>query len=667
MKNNNKKNKGYNNTNSKKINYVTYEHNVNIRRKSLSILDSKLRCTFTNLNTLLEKINNVKELVVFNKYDTRDLRSLKNLDNNALLFSKNMKEENKKASDYLYAYNLSSLDLDNFMNNLEKESKKEQKECIFFENSKNYYLKDNYNKLKKEFDLANTGKNRHDKMMNNSFLKNESKMRDLYNLKLELFLKEHKKKEGDNNYLDIDKKTPNCLRDKDKRINQRYSTIKSRYYDMYQLSKSFEIEEGMREKFILNEEEKKEDENTIKKDEIFTTKNKDIHTHNSMQNIEENLNAINMNNYIEKENMEINEYNNINDKKKRKKPVSAHIIKSNKYNNLLSFNSNSQLNINTKGKRNRVNSGNVYHRNNYVISPNYNKNLQNTYINRNIKNRPISPHTTTKQTIYSSTISSRPKSAFSSINKTKTIYCLNNNKSTKIINKNINRTSKNRKKTFFTNYINEINKIIKYSNYTTNIFKKSSNKLKNKKLFKKSNSEIFEKTSKLNIDKLRENLNLKKSRNTLIDDKKLIYNNSKKVKLMLTSKNRNILNTILMELIDKQRRVNNFYSDLSHYEKTMQKFERNKKFRKLTNESINFEKRFDRETILEIFKQDEEKIMEYLKEINNKDKYDEEEWKHILLKHKNMRIIDSKNINKMVINGNLHKKHLVSRYKNEKK
>ena len=236
MKNNNKKNKGHNNTNSKNVKNVAYEHNINIRRKSLSILDSKLRCTFTNLNTLLEKINNVKELVVFNKYDTRDLRSQKNLDNNALLFSKNMKEENKKASDYLYAYNLSSLDLDNFMNNLLKESKKEQKEYILFENPKNYYLKEDYNKLKKEFNLANTGKNRYDKNINNSFLKKESKMRDLYNLKLELFLKEKKKKEGENNYLDIDKKTPNCLRDKDKRINQRYSTIKSRYYDIYKLT-----------------------------------------------------------------------------------------------------------------------------------------------------------------------------------------------------------------------------------------------------------------------------------------------------------------------------------------------------------------------------------------------------------------------------------------------
>ena len=157
-----------------------------------------------------------------------------------------------------------------------------------------------------------------------------------------------------------------------------------------------------------------------------------------------------------------------------------------------------------------------------------------------------------------------------------------------------------------------------------------------------------------------------KNRHTTIDDKKLIYNNSKKVKLMLNEKNRKVLNTILMELLDKQRRVNNYYTDLSHYEKLMLKFASRKKMEKLTNEMMNYEKRFDKEKVLEIFKLDEEQIMEYMKEISDKDKYDEEEWKHILLKHKNMRLIYSANVNKMVINGNLHKKHLVSKFKKEK-
>ena len=690
MKKKNIKNKRNKFIYSKNIDYTTYENNMNIRRKSLSILDSKLKYTFTNLNTLLEKINNVKELVVFNKYDTRDLRSLKNLDNNALLFSKIMKEEIKKTSDYLYAYNLSSLDLDNFMNNLEKKSQKEKKKennDEFIENdlnnNKKHKQKDSYHKLKKEFDLANFGKNKSEKIKNNTFLKDESKLRDLYNLKLELFLKERRKKLGEEDYYDPYKKAPNCLRDKDKRINQRYATIKSKYNEMYQISKSFEIEEGIKEMHMLSEEDKKEDDNKIKrdKDSNLSAKKND----NYIYNIEEyTTDNNNINNHIQKTNVIFNkkaEY--IDNTKKRKKPLSAHLIKStndnyckrNNNNNsqLLSFNNTSQVNINTifentyspKGKRNRVSSGKAYQRKHYVLSNNINN---QSNFNTNKSNRPISPNNlTSKQTLYSSTISSRPYSAFSSLNANSIYHYKNKTFSRNENNTNNSKTRQIKRKSFFTNYINQINKIIKYSNYTTKLFKKSTSKLKNKKLFQKSNSQIFERTNNLNIEKLRENLKLKRSANHTIDDKRLIYNNSKKVKLMLTSKNRKILNTILVELIDKQRRVNNFYCDLSHYEKMIQKFERNKKYRKFSNESMNIEKRFDRESILEIFKQDEEKIMEYLKEINDRDKYDEEEWKHILLKHKNMRIINSSNINNNVINGNLHKKHLVSKFKKEKK
>ena len=640
MKKNNINNKRAKIIKSKNIDYTSYEHNVNIRRKSLSILDSKLKYTFTNLNTLLDKINNVKELVVFNKYDTRDLRSLKNLDNSALLFSKNMKEEIKKTSALLYAYNLSSLDLDNFMNHLEKESEKEKN----IKNNNEEYInddinihsnkpKESYNKVKKEFDLANTGKNKSEKIKNNNYLKNESKMRDLYNLKLELFLKEQKKKMGEQDDYDPDRKAPNCLRDKDKRINQRYATIKSKYNEMYQLSKSFEIEEGMREISVLNEEEKKEDENRSKKDKddflSFNNKDKD----NNIYNIEENINTntnnnINNNHHMNKSNLLFNksiDATHAYSTKKRKKPSSAHTIKKNNYNNIqndnynpkiLSFNNTSQININTikekdrnqNNKRKRVNSGSTFRRNNMTSQKNFSTNKSN---------RQISPHNlTSKQTLYSSTISSRPYSAFSSVN-AKTIYHYKNMNNNKTVNRNLNKNIRRNKKIFLTNYISQINKIIKYSNYTTKLFKKSSNKLKNKKLFQKSNSQIFERTNHLNIEKLRENLNLKKSANREIDDKKLIINNSKKVKLMLTSKNRKILNTILVELIDKQRRVNNFYSDLSHYEKMIQKFERNKKYRRFANKSMNLEKRLDRESILEVFKQDEEKIMEYLKEIND--------------------------------------------------
>ena len=686
------------NKNSKKrqSNYGEYERSLDIRRKSLSILDSKLKFSFTHLNTLLEKINNVKELVVYNKYDTRDLKSLKNLDNNALLFSKNMNEEIKKTSELLDAYNLSPQDLDNFMNELKENSKNRIK---IEEIQKLYNIKKDYNNLKKEFDLTNFIKNQNDKKMNESFLKGEKKLRDLYNLKLELFLREERKKIGENQYFEIAKKAPICIKEKDKRTSQRYSTIKSKYFENYKLSKSFEIEEAMREKDIL-----KEEENENNKENELTTKNKKeeknyffYYSNNNMiynpnkyikETIKENDKNENENNknYIKKNtklllnrnNKIIKNNNQNNNIKIKSKPTSANINKNNNYSNYMNsmtFNTISQVNINTiknktnnfkKIKKNRVNSADSYQRTNYNITKsNYNQIFRNNnFTEKNKRNRPISPLITSKPTFYSSTTSSRPISAFSSIYHNNTFYNLKNNNNKVYINKSF--ISKYKKKSYFTNYINEINKIIKYSDYTINNFKKSSNKLKNKKLFVKSNSEIFERRSLLDLEKVRENLKLDKNRHSSIDDKKLIFNNSKRVKLMLTPKNKNILNTILMELLDKQKRVNNYYSDLSHYEKMMLKFERNKKFEKITNEMMNYEKRFDKETILEIFKQDEEKIMEYLKEIKNKEKYDEDEWKHILLKHKNMRIINATKINNMVINGNLHKKHLVSKFKKEK-
>jgi len=105
MKNENRKHKRNKIMKSNQIDYQTYDQYINIRRKTISLLDSKLKTTFTNLDTLLSKINNVKDIEVFNKYDVNDLKSVKNLDNNALLFSRNIKRELNKSSDLLSAYN----------------------------------------------------------------------------------------------------------------------------------------------------------------------------------------------------------------------------------------------------------------------------------------------------------------------------------------------------------------------------------------------------------------------------------------------------------------------------------------------------------------------------------------------------------------------------------
>jgi len=699
MENESKKKKKHNLHKSKTLDYESFERNVNIRRKNLQILNSKIQFSLSNMNNLLSKINHVKNLVVFKKYDIKDLKSVRNLDNSALIYSKHIKEEVKNSSKLLYAYNLSSLDLDNFMKELEEPKKIEKK----YENLINFDQNE-FNKLKKEFDLASGCKTRHDKIFSNWFLKNESKLRDLYNLKLDLFLREQRKKIGQNEIYEIEQKVrPICLREKDKRINKQYSDIKSKYFDMYKISKSFELEEGLKDLEVLKQEENKNDELFITKNsKILNQKknypkyNKDYLTYNQnnyiVESIDENDKEDNQINYVKKEVMSLhknasadnsaNDNNNIKSMisiRKKRKPFSARIIKNNSFNATTATPVSSIATLSAKNNKNkqnirlnsnRVNSVIINQRKHYDINnSNYNHVLINNYSYKNKRklNRSTSQNITSKQTLYSSISSSRPISAFSSFNNNNNTIChLNNSNKLKI---NLNKsaiTSKNKKNNDFSKFINELNKIIKYSNYTTNKFKKSSNELGKKKLFQKSNSQIFEKTNFVDIQKIKKNLKLDKNPHSYINDRKLIIDNSRKVKLMLIEKHREILNGIVLELLANQKRVHNFYSDYSHYEKVLQKFKRNKKFNKLANETMVLEKKLDKEKVYEMFEQDEDKIMDYLKEINNKHRFDDEEWKHILLKHKNLTQMDKANRKNMFLNGNLHKKHLVAKYKKNK-
>ena len=694
MKNEKPKNRRNQYIKLKKRYYNSYEHNVDLRKKSLSKIETSLNSSFSNLNTLLNKINNIKNLIVFNKYDLKDLKSVKILDKNALLFSKNMNLELKKTSDLLFAYNLGSFELDNFVNKLTKKNKKNKKEKINF--VVDFKKKGNNKTMKKEFDLANAGKTKKEKMKNNDFLKNESKMRDLYNLKLELFFKKQKKKISENKYYEEVKKPPFCIREKKKSVNSAFSSIKSKYYDLYKLPQSFEIEEDMREAKLLNEIEKSYEENEIYKNtnsrESLAIKNK--HGFNPIQSNQKdiqnyNSNENNIKTNIDKTKKQINliltqrEENNFIDKmKNRIKPSSAHISKINKNNFIesFSFNNISQRNINTYKTNKRINlkkpinyrpnSGNAFNRKSYNI--NNNRNNKFVFVNyRNINRNKSISHNDSKQTFYSSTASTSKIPAFSFIKNNSSNDNFKNKNKSAILEDSLNLkkaiSSKLKRKSFFTNYVNQINKIINYSNYATNKFKQSSNLLKKKNLFQKSNSEIFESNNDIDIEKINKSLKLEKNRHSFINEKKLIYNNSKKVKLMLTQKNRKILNTILMELMDKQRRVNGFYKDLSYFEKAKQKHIKSQKFKKLANETIYYEKIFDKEAILDMFQLDENKIVEYLKEIREKYNNDEEEWKHIILKHKNMVILERTNMKKKAINGNIYKRRLLSKFKNERK
>ena len=637
--------------------FQSYGINTNLRRKSLAVLDTKIKSSFSNLNSLLDKINNAKDLVINDKFDVKDVKSLKNLDNNVLLLSKSFAIESKKAAKLSYGYNLSSYDLDTFLKNFRKKKKKRIGKKEVKKNDKNEEIKqDNINDYKNEFDLAYLGKNIKEKIENNSFLKNQKRMRDLYNLKLELNLIEQKKKIGEKRTFDAVKRAPNCLIDRDQRKNPKFSRIKSKYYEMYQLSKSFEIEEGILERNILNEINQFDEEkyNINKKDILLTN--------NTKENDTTNKNMF----HITKKTI----LKNLNDKlspKKRKSLSAKNIRNNNNHKKIKNFN-NSEVYINDtqnndsnfkQAIRLKLKDGFNFNKNNNSNNL-YKKIYKSNFRNRNIPARHWGTNLTTKQTLYSSKSSSRPISSLTAFNNTTYHF-----KNKKIYNNNSMILNMNTigQKEQFRKYVSEINKIIKYSDYSTEKFKKSTNELNKKKLFSKSTNKIFEKEKVLNIDKIIKNLKLDKNPHTSINDKRLIYNNSLNVKLMLNLRNREILNTVILKLFDEERRVNKFFIDASLYEKFLKKFEMNKVFNLLSNKIINFEKKNDKEKILEMFEKDEENVLSFMKKKEKKEKFSEDEYKFILLKNKNMKIMDKEKNRKLNLKGNLYKKHLVSKYK----
>ena len=642
------------------------EEKLNLRRRSLAVLDTRIKRSFAKLNSYLDKINNVKDFVLNNKYDYRDAKLMKNVDNNCLFLSKSFAKEAKYASKLSNGYNLSSHDLDIFIKNLRKKKKKNKikKEL----NKNNELSEDNIDKYKDEFNLASLGQNKNEKMKNNSFLINQKKRRDLYNLKLELKLIERKKRIGEKKTFEVKKKSENIFSvDKDKRRNKKYDRIKSRYFKQYELSKSFEIQDNLMENNILNEIYKIDDDIDNKnKEDIFITSNKEENKIINDDNDNKETLLITKKTMLKNMN-QINEYkfnftNNLFNK--TRKSFSA----SNFNNNIKTTKhlSNSAIINSTRNKNSepkqpiklRLKSGINIKKNNIISTGLYNK-IYNTNNRRNRNSRSnnyISSATNSKQTIYTTNKSlSRPYSSFSSYNNT--TYHFNTNK----INSKMNISTLGLKKNF-DNYISDINNIIRYSDYSTEKFKKATSEFNKKKLFAKSYRKIFEKKKSVNIDKIIKNLNLDKNPHSVINDKKLVYNNSFKVKPMLTLKNRKILNTFLLKLFDEQRILNKHYIDISQYEKILKKFERNKIFNILSNKLINFEKKYDKEKILEIFEPDD--VNAFLKKREEMfEKYDEKEYKFLLLKNKNIKMMEKENNRKKNISGNLYKKHLVAKYK----
>ena len=635
----------------------TEEKYLNLRKKDLSSLDTKIKASLSNLNFLLNKIDRTKDLVLNNNFDKKDIKSLKNLGNNSLILTKNLRKEANKATKLAYGYNLSSRDLDNFLSKLRRKKKyyaKKQKNKIDKIEEIEEIKKDNLENYKNEFDLALAGKNQEEKILNNSFLKDQKRMRDLYNLKLELNLIEQKKKIGDRRSFDDIKSSSSTLKIRDISKNYKYQKVKSKYYAMYELSKSFKIENELMEKNILNEDYQSDED-------IFITNNTNMLPITKKTLLKE-----------EDKNKDNDVKINNNNKKifyKKKKPFSARMVKDTK--EIKNFN-NSAIIKSPKNKANnsgqairlKLKSGTNLTKKDIDINNNSNSNkkgLYNKIYKANFRNR-TGQLVSQKTSKFSTKSSSRPLSSLSNFNNTTWHFFNNKNKKMNRSMSNIYTNSLKSDKNF-KKYMSKIDQMLRYSDYSTDKFKSSFRKLNKEKLFVKSTNKIFERKKIVNIDKIIKNLNLDRIRHEQINDKKLVYDNSLKVKLLLNLKNRKILNTIILTLFDEQRRVNDYFVDTSLFEKNMKKNERNKIFNKMSYKIINFEKKYDKEQILDELNKMDENVEEFIRKIEKKDIYDENEYKFILVKNKNMKMMDREKKGKINFNGNLHKKHLVNKYK----
>ena len=636
----------------------TEEKYLNLRKKDLSSLDTKIKASLSNLNFLLNKIDRTKDLVLNNNFDKKDIKSLKNLGNNSLILTKNLRKEANKATKLAYGYNLSSRDLDNFLSKLRRKKKyyaKKQKNKIDKIEEIEEIKKDNLENYKNEFDLALAGKNQEEKILNNSFLKDQKRMRDLYNLKLELNLIEQKKKIGDRRSFDDIKSSSSTLKIRDISKNYKYQKVKSKYYAMYELSKSFKIENELMEKNILLNEDYQSDE------DIFITNNTNMLPITKKTLLKE-----------EDKNKDNDVKINNNNKKifyKKKKPFSARMVKDTK--EIKNFN-NSAIIKSPKNKANnsgqairlKLKSGTNLTKKDIDINNNSNSNqkgLYNKIYKANFRNR-TGQLVSQKTSKFSTKSSSRPLLSFSNFNNTTWHFFNNKNKKMNRSMSNIYTNSLKSDKNF-KKYMSKIDQMLRYSDYSTDKFKNSFRELNKEKLFVKSTNKIFERKKIVNIDKIIKNLNLDRIRHEQINDKKLVYDNSLKVKLLLNLKNRKILNTIILTLFDEQRRVNDYFVDTSLFEKNWKNYERNKIFNKMSYKIINFEKKYDKEQILDELNKMDENVEEFIRKIEKKDIYDENEYKFILVKNKNMKMMDREKKGKINFNGNLHKKHLVNKYK----
>ena len=623
------------------------EKNMSLRDKNLSFINTRINRSIINLNNLISKMNNLKDIVLFNQCDQKDLKSIRNLDSSALYFSKHIRNELNASSELLKAYGLSNMELDDFISRFQKKTKRCLSTAELAKKFKESKTKknDEFEKIKEEFNLG-ASNNIEESNMNNKFLSEEKQSRDLYDLNMRVFLDDQRNKIGKKEKFESVDKKVDFLREAEKiNYQNRWSQVKSKYYNKYKLSRTYQDEQEI----ILNQK-CKEEKNINEFDENKKSKNLKLISSNNNNKYKSRNELINNNIHSP-----IIMKNNLNTYKKlcQKKPKSAfnrsNISTINKCSkNFITFSDNNKNNNSVEIFK-KLNKNTI---NNSKINSSKTNSTKKYFKGRRSKN---STNLTSKITFHSSRASSRPISAFSSCNNT-TFYKLNNN--SKIYK-------------FPKKYINEINNIIKISKLNTKKFKEESKemKLENKRLFKKSYSDVFAKTSNLNLDNIIKEFNFNYNKEDFrngyeikpdtINKKNNILNNADKVKKLLNAKGKKILDEVLKKLLVIENKIEHNLN-FSYNEKLINMREENKKFKKIAKDTMKFENELDKQRVFDMFSHEDAQIFEWADEIKILTKLNEEDWKNVMQKQNILKEIQRNKIRRNKIDMNFIKKQTIN-------
>ena len=563
-------------------------------------LRSKYFCRFNAINdrtsdtiqVLLKKLFNVKQLMLVSPKNI-ERSTEKTIDHNGLLISNNFMRTMKFSSNVYNNYHMGITFFERFLKNIDNNKKAKNKIKLQKDNNYTYSIskknpspKNNIKKLscnndEKEqntFNLAyiNDNLNIKEKILNEQILKEIGNSRKLYDLDVGIFLDDLKEK---------------------KNINKGSNKKKSFY-------------------FLRSKSNKNENHLRIK---TYTPLN----------------------------------YNNSNQKA---------FQKINKFNNLRLF----LKNENNKNSINYINSTCSNDNNKKTLHEclsfekfNNIKNINNININTNNRKRPGTANSVSIKTKSTRTISKKIKSPISSQNKISNNNCIfsrpvsgytstfasNNSKS---IHKKfdsfsiISSKSKNtiKKKS---NLYQDINNIVYSSTKIMKNFviKNNSNSKNSQMLFKRKEIQGEKEEDIIDIKQINEDFNFinktkeqfnineielnssnesyeKEDEEKKIDENKIIKENAKKVKTMMDNNCRRILDSVVLELLLKQRMVNDYFVDEVPYEKTLKKIKSAQKFKKMAQKEMLLLESLKKDKVLEIFSSEPEKLKQIMAEIKTK-------------------------------------------------